>query len=207
MIVKNIQVGQIGTNCYLFGDENAKVCAVVDPGDEPRRIAKMVLDSGMELRYIFVTHGHFDHCLGVPGLLEIYPQAQVYIHPEEVDHSGAAMNYMKLPALPGLNYYNEGDSLTLGSLTIQVMNTPGHSKGSVSLLVGDHLFAGDTLFRGSCGRTDFAGGSFREMQQSLKRLSQLPGNPAVYPGHEGTTTLDAERARNPYVREALSALP
>ena len=85
MIVKSIQVGQIGTNCYLFGDETAKVCALVDPGDQPRDIARMVMESGMELKCIFITHGHFDHVLAVAPLTQLFPEVQVYIHQGELN--------------------------------------------------------------------------------------------------------------------------
>lgn len=206
MIIKHIQVGQIGTNCYLFGDETAKVCAVVDPGDEVNLIAKMINDSGLKLLYILVTHGHFDHVLAVPALLELYPDAKVYIHRSEVNEKRLPNNYMQMPVVPNLSYYDEGDTLFLGALTIEVMHTPGHSLGSVVLRVEDVLFSGDTLFQGSCGRTDFAGGSYNEMLHSLKRLHDLPGNFQVYPGHEAFTTLEQERKRNNYMQEAVNSL-
>ena len=104
----------------------------------------------------------------------------------------------------GLLTYDEGDRLTLGELTIEVLHTPGHSKGSVTLRVGDVLFTGDTLFAGSCGRTDLAGGSYEEILASLKRLGELEGNFHVLPGHEGTSNLDQERKFNPYMREAMA---
>ncbi len=203
MFVNRIQVGQIGTNCYLFGDEAAKVCAIVDPGDEAGRIAQMIKESGMELTYIFITHGHYDHTFGLPGLQELYPDVPVYVHKEEVGPQGLAPNYMKLTPCPNLNYYDEGDRFSLGSLEIVALNTPGHSKGSMILQVGDALFVGDTLFRGSCGRTDFMGGSYEEMVQSLRRLYNLPGDFRVFPGHESDTTLEQERKHNPYMAEAV----
>ena len=102
-----------------------------------------------------------------------------------------------------LNYYDEGDTLTLGSLTIEVLHTPGHSLGSVVLKVGDALFCGDTLFAGSCGRTDLRGGSYEEILTSLKRLAELEGDYHVLPGHESFSTLERERKTNPYIREAM----
>lgn len=203
MVIKHMQVGQIGTNCYLFGDEKENVCAIVDPGDHAAGIDQMVKESGMELQYILVTHGHFDHVLAVSELLKFYPKAQVYIHQSEADHRGIPNNYMQMPLVPNLKFYDDGDQLTLGGLTIDVMHTPGHSTGSVVLRVGEVLFTGDTLFQGACGRTDFAGGSFPDMLQSLKRLAELPGDYKVFPGHESFTTLEKERQSNRYMLEAL----
>ena len=203
MMVKYTQVGQIGTNCYLFGDETAQVCAVVDPGDDAPRIAQMIKESNMELQYILITHGHYDHVLAVSDLLEFYPNAQVYIHQSEVDEQRIPNNFIQMPAVSNMHYYGEGDTLTLGGLTIHVMHTPGHSPGSVVLRVDDYLFTGDTLFQGSCGRTDFLGGNFSEMLRSLKRLHDLPGDYRVLPGHEGFSNLEQERKRNSYMLEAV----
>ena len=102
-----------------------------------------------------------------------------------------------------LNLYDEGDTLPLGGLTIHVLHTPGHSKGSVTLRVGDVLFTGDTLFAGSCGRTDLAGGSYEEIMSSLARLGRLEGDYHVCPGHDMTSTLERERQLNPFMQEAL----
>jgi len=205
MIVSHIQVGQIGTNCYLFGDEKTKLCAIVDPGDQAQRVAQMVKDSGMELRYLLITHGHYDHVLAVSDLLALYPEAQVYIHKSELNSTGIPNNYMQMLPCNNLHTYAEGDTLTLGALTIEVLHTPGHSLGSVVLKVDNALFAGDTLFQGSCGRTDFSGGNYEEMLRSLKRLHDLPGDLKVYPGHEGFTTLAREREHNNYMREAVKS--
>ncbi len=201
--IKRMPVGQIGTNCYLLEDPETKTCVVVDPGDQPDDIDQAIRQDGLSLSMILITHGHFDHVLGVPGLLEKWPGTPVYVHEKEVNWNRAGDQYMLLPEVEGIHPVKEGDTLPFAGTTIQVLHTPGHSPGSLTFRVGDVLFAGDTLFAGSCGRTDFVGGSYREILRSLKRLVSLEGNLRVCPGHEGTTSLDAERAHNPFVREAL----
>ena len=202
MEVKVLQVGPIGTNCYILEDEKARAAAIIDPGDEAGRILQVIEDDGVDVKYILLTHGHYDHTTAVPQLHKALPQAEIYIH--RADANGAGSQLFPLAGqIPDLKFYDEGDTLALGDMTIQVLHTPGHSKGSVTLKVGDVLFCGDTLFAGSCGRTDFVGGSYGQILQSLKRLVSLEGNLRVCPGHEGTSTLDVERAHNPFVREAL----
>ena len=203
MQVKVLQVGPIGTNCYLLEDEKAHVAAVIDPGDEAGRILQVIKDDGVDVKYILLTHGHYDHTTAVPELHQALPQAEIYIH--KADANGAGSRLFPLAGqIPDLKFYDEGDALTLGELTIQVLHTPGHSIGSVTLKVGDVLFCGDTLFAGSCGRTDLAGGSYAEIMASLKKLGQLPGDYHVCPGHDVTSTLERERRSNPFLREAMS---
>ena len=203
MQVKVLQVGPIGTNCYLLEDEKAHVAAAIDPGDEAGRILQVIKDDGVDVKYILLTHGHYDHTTAVPELHQALPQAEIYIH--KADANGAGSRLFPLAGqIPDLKFYDEGDALTLGELTIQVLHTPGHSKGSVTLKVGDVLFCGDTLFAGSCGRTDLAGGSYDEIMASLKKLGELPGDCHVCPGHDVTSTLERERRSNPFLREAMS---
>lgn len=203
MQVKVLQVGPIGTNCYILEDEATKLAAVIDPGDEAEKILSVLKEDGVETRYILLTHGHYDHTTGVPDLHRALPEAQVYIH--KADAQGAGSRLFPLAGeIADLHFYDEGDTLPLGGLTIHVLHTPGHSKGGVTLQVGDVLFCGDTLFAGSCGRTDLNGGSYEEIMQSLKRLGQLPGDWHVCPGHDVTSTLERERKTNPFLREALA---
>lgn len=203
MQVKVLQVGPIGTNCYILEDEAAKLAAVIDPGDEAEKILSVLKEDGVETRYILLTHGHYDHTTGVPDLHRALPEAQVYIH--KADAQGAGSRLFPLAGeIADLHFYDEGDTLPLGGLTIHVLHTPGHSKGGVTLQVGDVLFCGDTLFAGSCGRTDLNGGSYEEIMQSLQRLGQLPGDWHVCPGHDVTSTLERERKTNPFLREALA---
>ena len=202
MEVKVLQVGPIGTNCYILEDEKARAAAIIDPGDEAGRILQVIEDDGVDLQYILLTHGHFDHTTAVPQLHKALPQAEIYIH--RADANGAGSQLFPLAGqIPDLKFYDEGDTLALGDMTIQVLHTPGHSKGSVTLKVGDVLFCGDTLFAGSCGRTDLAGGSYAEIMASLKKLGQLPGDYHVCPGHDVTSTLERERRSNPFLRAAM----
>ena len=203
MKIQALQVGSIGTNCYILCDEAAKVCSVIDPGAEPELILSAAEKLDCTVDKILLTHGHYDHTTAVPELHQALPQAEIYIH--KADANGAGSRLFPLAGqIPDLKFYDEGDALTLGELTIQVLHTPGHSKGSVTLKVGDVLFCGDTLFAGSCGRTDLAGGSYDEIMASLKKLGELPGDYHVCPGHDMTSTLERERRSNPFLREAMS---
>ena len=201
--IKRMQVGQIGTNCYLLEDPDAKLCAVIDPGDNADGIDREIRKAGLSLSMILITHGHFDHVLAVPGLLAKWPDIPVYVHKQEVNWEGKGDQYMLLGPVPNIKTVGEGDVIDFSGHPIQVLHTPGHSPGSVCYLVGYILFAGDTLFAGSCGRTDFIGGSVSQILMSLKRLAGLEGNLRVCPGHDRLTSLDAERASNPFVLQAL----
>ena len=206
MQVRSLTVGPVITNCYILCDEKAAVCAVIDPGDEAGRIEREIAASGCTPTMILLTHGHFDHCTGVAGLLEKWPELPVYIHEADAtDTTGEQLEFRRLGE-KNQRYYREGDKLTVGSLTLDVLETPGHSRGSVSLLVeGQHvLFSGDTLFRGNCGRCDFPGGDYRAMLRSLARLGRLEGQYTVYPGHDEATDMDYERKANPYMRHGMT---
>lgn len=204
MEIKVLQVGPIGTNCYFLQDEESGLMAIIDPGDDWERILHQVKKAEGEVKYILLTHGHYDHTTAVPDLVKALPGVQVYIH--QADANGAGSQLFPLAAqVKDLNNYDGGDTLSLGSLTIEVLHTPGHSKGSVTLKVGDVLFTGDTLFCGSCGRTDLRGGSYEEIMASLKRLGELEGDFHVCPGHDRTSTLERERKYNPFLLEAMGA--
>lgn len=195
-------VGELGTNCYLLIDEATREAALIDPADSPDELSALIEREGVTLRYILLTHGHRDHTLAAPAMHKRYPAAAVYIHRLDANGSGI-YRYPLEGVIDGLNYYDEGDTLPLGSLTISVLYTPGHTAGSVTLKVGDALFVGDTLFAGSCGRTDLPGGDPMEMLASLRRLGRLEGDYTVYPGHMDSTTLAREKQYNPFIRQAL----
>ena len=202
MEIKTLQVGPIGTNCYLLCDETEKLCAVVDPGGDAARVAAAVVDTGCAPCAILLTHGHYDHTGGVAELRAKWPDVPVYLNHRD-QYEGDAYLQQLFPPVPGAKDYDEGDTIQVGGLTVDVMATPGHSEGSVTLRCGDVLLCGDTLFAGSCGRTDFPGGSVKKIMASLKRLGSLEGDLQVYPGHMETSTLDQERSWNPYLHQAM----
>ena len=202
MKISMMQVGPIGTNCYILEDETAKKAAVIDPGDEADRILVQLNQMDIQVEYILLTHGHYDHTTAVPELHKALPEAKIYIH--QADANGAGSRLFPLAGqVDDLLLYDEGDALPLGTLTIKVLHTPGHSPGSVTLKAGDVLFTGDTLFAGDCGRTDLRGGSWEEILVSLGRLGKLEGNFHVLPGHGDTSDLNTERKINPYLKQGM----
>ncbi|MCI8439645.1 MAG: MBL fold metallo-hydrolase [Oscillospiraceae bacterium] len=205
MIFDTVPVEPIGTNCCLIGDEAANVCAVVDPGGSPELVLDMVARSGLELKMVLLTHAHYDHVGAIPALLEQYPDLPVYAHEGELCPAGSPNPRYFLPHLGGnQRTYGEGDTVKLGGLVIRVLHTPGHSRGSVTLLAGDLMLSGDTLFAGSCGRVDLPGGDEGQMWASLARLGRLTEDWTVWPGHGEATSLDYEKQTNPYLRQALA---
>ena len=202
MKVKIMQVGPIGTNCYFLIEPEQKALAIIDPGDEPKRIQQVVHETGCKVEYILLTHGHYDHTTAVPELHKAYPDAKVYIH--AADANGAGSQIFPLAGqMSGLNHYTEGDQLEFAGHIINVIHTPGHSPGSVVLHCEDILFTGDTLFAGSCGRTDLPGGNYDQIMRSLKRLGELEGDFHVCPGHDRPSTLEQERQTNFFLAEAM----
>lgn len=202
MKISCLQVGPIETNCYLLMDEAANACAVIDPGDEAGRILAAVAETGSTPTAIFLTHGHYDHTDGVADLQAAWPGIPTYLNHRDAPTAGSPAAHL-FPAVENATDYDEGTVLSVGTLTLTVLATPGHSAGSVTLQCGDALFCGDTLFAGSCGRTDLLTGNMDEMMASLRRLAELPGDFQVLAGHMEPSTLAQERSSNPYILQAL----
>ena len=202
MNIKTIPVGQLETNCYVVVNEETLACVVIDPGDESNTIMDYIESNRLKCEAILLTHGHFDHVGAVNEILE-QTGCALYINPRdegyEVGKSGVKF---KMPE--GGKYYDDGDVIVEAGLEFKVLATPGHTPGRVCLICGDALFTGDTLFRGSCGRTDLPGGSMREEMRSLKKICRLEGDFDVYPGHMDSSTLERERRFNHYCREAVA---
>ena len=190
-----LALGAYQTNCYIIHDEDSKKCCVIDPGYDADIILDKLDSLGLALEAILLTHGHFDH-VGAVKELAAETGCEVYIHPDDL----TMPPMMTAGPLYYTKTYTEGSRLHLAELDISVLHTPGHTPGSVCLLVETALFSGDTLFQGSCGRTDLPGGDWSTILNSLKRLASIEGNLWVFSGHGGSTTLRDEKRYNPYMR-------
>ena len=204
MKIQRYVLGELATNCYLLIDEESGEAAVIDPADEAEALRRAIDSSGAALRYILLTHGHRDHTLAAPELHGLFPDAAVYIHAADKGDVGTYSHPMDELIGDALKFYDDGDTLPLGALTLEVLHTPGHTGGSVCLkcVQGDAraLFTGDTLFAGSMGRIDLPGAQPERMMPSLARLKKLDGDYDVLPGHGETSTLAHERQYNLYLR-------
>ena len=200
MLIKTLPVGQLETNCYVVTNEETLGCVVIDPGDESNVILDYLEDHHLHCEAVFLTHGHYDHVGAVAAIVE-ETGAPVYLCVRDDAHTTGNRYYSY--SLPDSGrYYDDGDVLRFAGLTFEILATPGHTPGGVTILCENALFTGDTLFRGSCGRTDLPGGDMDEELRSLKRLCDLPGDYEVYPGHMDSSTLERERNFNYYCREA-----
>ena len=194
MEITTLTLGDYMTNCYILRQEASSKCLIIDPGYEAGRILAFLQEKHLEPEAILLTHGHFDH-VGAVGDIAAETDCDVYI-------SAADLSLPPMITNGKLFYthtYPASGTLNLAGLTLRILPTPGHTPGSVCLLTGDTILSGDTLFRGSCGRTDLPGGSWEQIAASLKTLAALPGDYRVLPGHGEETTLEWERKHNPYL--------
>ena len=204
--IKVMPLGPISVNCYILTDKKSRESAVIDPGDFNEALKNAVKD--LNIKYILLTHGHFDHILGVCGLKE-FTGAKVLIHKLDGDCLSDEKKSLCSWECPGKQkkmsadiLLSDNDKISIGDAVLRVMHTPGHTKGGVCYIDEKDklIFSGDTLFCLSAGRSDFPGGSTKELFESLKRLRDLPGDYTVCPGHNKATTLDFERKNNRYMR-------
>lgn len=193
MEVKCFKVGWLSTNCYIVNSEETKEAIIIDPGFENEIEAQPIFDyikiNNLKIKHIINTHGHPDHISG-NMIMKKATGASILIHE---NHKGRANADKKIC---------EGDIINIGNFKLEVLHTPGHTKSGISLLGDKVVFTGDTLFAGSIGRTDFPGGSFQEIMNSIKtKLMILPDDFKVYPGHESFSTIGKEKKYNPFLQK------
>jgi len=206
--IRQVPAGHLQANCYIVTSGGHGI--VVDPGGDEDRIYEIIDGMGdTRIDAVVLTHGHFDHVAASDSVADD-TQSFVYAHKDEVkalrsEHGTGGREFGMETPVPLVDHQVEdGQVIAAGDLRFEVIHTPGHSPGSMCLLLHDsatgqrHLFTGDTLFAGSIGRTDFPGGNDEAMERSLERLSVLPADTRVYPGHGPVTTLEREAAVNPF---------
>lgn len=187
-MLKMMTVGFLQANCYLLGCPKTKEGAVIDPGGEVSRIVREITRAEITLRYILLTHGHFDHTEGAAELRKI-TRAPILLHALESRGSGLKPD----------GHLSDGQELQVGTYTLRILHTPGHSPGGVSIFAPGVVFTGDTLFAGSIGRTDLGGGSQRQLIDAVvKKIFPLGDDLRVYPGHGPKSTIGKERSTNPF---------
>lgn len=204
MIIETLVVGPIQANCFILGCPNTLEGVVMDPGDEVDYILKTLDQLHLKLRFILNTHGHFDHVGGNRALKEA-TGAPLLIHAldapllSQLARSARVWGLLTNDSPPPDRTLDQGDTVSFGDITLSVLHTPGHTPGGISFFTDGHVFVGDTLFAGSIGRTDFSGGDYAALIQSVRsRLFTLEESVRVFPGHGPETTIGFEKRTNPF---------
>ena len=191
--IHTLTLGLFQTNCYIVHQDGSDHCIVIDPGYDAKKILNFLREKNLQLEAILLTHGHFDHVGAVKDLVAD-TDCRVFLHPAE--------HTMPHTITAGKLYATDdyATQFSVAGMNVTVLHTPGHTPGSVCLIVEDAMFSGDTLFAGSCGRTDLPGGDWATIQSSLRRLAELPSDYRIFPGHGESTSLTQEKQTNPYLR-------
>ena len=208
MKIKQIYLSRMANFCYMAGDPDTGYCAVIDPAFDAKKILSEIRSTGYQPTHVINTHGHADHVSANADILRV-TGAQLCIHEAEAEKVATFFNRSLSRLLggkgsPGANcLLADGDAITVGSLKLRVIHTPGHTPGSICIYADGHLFTGDTLFVGAVGRTDLPGGSSRTLLSSIRdKLYTLPDETIVWPGHDygdtSSSTIGREKAENPF---------
>ncbi len=201
MNIHTLVLGDYQTNTYIVENENH--CVIIDPGYEPDTILGFLSEKNLTADAIILTHGHFDHVGAVENIVK-ETGCELWMSERDWSQRISPMTSYFYPiancGFTNVRFCEDGEVICAAKLSFTVLETPGHTRGSVCFLCGSALFSGDTLFAGSCGRTDLPGGSRDDIEASLKRLSELDISYTVYPGHGDSTTLAVEKQYNPYLR-------
>ena len=203
--VSRFITGPIETNCYLASNDWKK-CVIIDPAGGMEEVLEKIKDQGLEIEAIILTHGHFDHIMGVPEILEVTKDVPVYIYPLEKEM--LADSHLNLSAWMGSGFAFTGATNDLaegkqriGSFEFDVFYIPGHTQGQCALVIDNYCFCGDTIIPGSIGRSDFPGGDGELLVESIKKkLMTLPDNTIICSGHGGRSTIGRERKSNPFLQ-------
>jgi glyoxylase-like metal-dependent hydrolase (beta-lactamase superfamily II) len=209
--VTRLKVGPLETNCYLIRDEASDSAALVDPGDDGSRLVQRVRNEGVDLVAILLTHGHWDHVGAVGAVKKAFPDADICIGRGDADAltdpagNLSAMLGASLKAPGADRLLSAGDSVQIGNICLEVRDTPGHTRGGITLVARQPAppvaFCGDLIFRRAVGRTDFPGGSSAQLLASIReQILTLPDDTILYCGHEEPTTVGEERRQNPYIQ-------
>ena len=205
MKIIHYTTGPISVNTFVVYDEETKDCFILDPGGYKQEIVDKIRELELRPSYIILTHGHGDHIGGIARLKQEFPDIKVVANKNEVElledsrkNDSLEMFGRALSVTPDI-LTDDMDTMKVGNMELLFIFTPGHTPGGQSILVDGHLFAGDTLFRFSVGRTDFWGGSFPQLKKSIvEKLFTLPDDTVVLPGHMGFTTIGEEKKYNPF---------
>lgn len=206
LMVRGIVVGLFAENCWIVGSRRTGEAICIDPGDQPEDILNLAKDLAVRIKYIVNSHGHLDHVLGVRRIKEA-TGAKFLMHSQDVPIAKSAGQsailllgrYVEPPPDPDA-FIEDGDEVDVAGVKLKVIHTPGHTPGSCSFYTEGMLFSGDTLFRGSIGRTDLPGGDYdQEMRSIIDKLLTLPEETIVLPGHMEETRIGIEKRTNPFV--------
>jgi len=204
MKILTYRIGVASTNCYLIYDEESKKACLIDPAVYSEKIMEVIFSKGLSVEYIILTHGHFDHILGANAFKE-KTGAKIVAHEIETEYlENPAKSLTSIQGRETVSadvLLKENDVLTFGEISLKVIHTPGHTKGSCCFICESEkiMFSGDTLFKDGIGRYDLYGGNYNILMQSLQKLKNIKENYKIYPGHGDSTTLDREIAGNPYL--------